>query len=61
MQPVVNWLAQNMLAAGANRKIAPVRKFFCKNWLYNSNGSFISSAFLLFIICNVSSEEGSSN
>ena len=36
-------LYQPWLAAGANRKIAH-KRFFCKNYLCNSNGFFILSA-----------------
>ena len=34
-----------LVAAGAIRKKARVRIFFCKNYLCNFNGFFISSAF----------------
>ena len=48
MQPIKTRLVPNMLAAGANRKIAPVR-IFLQNDLCNSNSLFIPSAFLFFL------------
>ena len=47
-----------MLAAGANRKKAPIR-IFCRNESCYSNGSFLPSAFLLlfFTILDVPSEK----
>ena len=47
MQLIGNRLVPSMLAAGVNREIALVR-IFCEIELCNSNGLFISSAFLLF-------------
>ena len=45
MQLIGNWLVPSMLAAGANRKIGPVR-ILCKIFLCNSICSFLPSAFL---------------
>ena len=52
MQPTKTRRVPNMLAAGANKKKAPVRIFFVKNDLCNSSGLFIPSAFLLFYYLN---------
>ena len=45
MQPIGKNLYQHGLAARANRKKARVR-IFCKNYLCNSIGLFVSPAFL---------------
>ena len=48
MQLMKNRLVAKMLAAGANKKIAPVTIFY-KKYLCYSNGLFSPSAFLPFL------------